>query len=580
MRIPNAQIKAAFLHPESEIRLTAIRHFTESYSQDPTVMPIVIEVVERYRNQDTFALLRAADRLSQTPATIDWLMSELGRKFNLKQIAADNYRFAVAIVLCNADPELLASRHREITALPAFPEQLAGPLKERMEMYFADWSSLWTTLEGFGREKLHEEELTLVDTQRLHRILEALARHRKEGTDTVLTLLRRNFKGHDKKVMHWLEPQIVALAGRMQVKESIPLILERLNDDDEDDPVRNEISTALTRIGGDAVVRAVNNCWKQATTDSRYVLAETLEHIHTDKALGRLLRSLAERDDFDLEIFIAHSALAQLDTDAIEPVRQLLLETPEDELDGETWDLRYNLVATATLMGVKFPEYKSWHKEALATNYGWTKVLPMKLRRLSDNYSNPRTLSAALRDITGSGEVFQLKITLKGIRPSIWRRVLVPDCTLDELHKIIQAAMGWENCHLYAFKFGPVEFTHPDADNGELSMEDATAIGLSELIGQARQKFIYTYDFGDCWDHEVLVEKTSRAEPGQELPLCVQGSRACPPEDVGGAPGYAEYLEALADPSSERYEELLGWRGEFDPEAFDVDAVNRKLGRT
>lgn len=158
--------------------------------------------------------------------------------------------------------------------------------------------------------------------------------------------------------------------------------------------------------------------------------------------------------------------------------------------------------------------------------------------------------------------------------------MIVPDCTLDDLHEIIQIAMGWDSCHLYCFKIGNRQYTHPDMDEGELNMEDATEATLGGMIKKEKQKFIYQYDFGDDWRHDVVIEKIIQTQEPQPYPICVKGSRACPPEDVGGPWGYAEYLEALSDPNHDQHEEFLAWRGEFDPEAFDVGAVVRELRDT
>jgi Plasmid pRiA4b ORF-3-like protein len=177
-----------------------------------------------------------------------------------------------------------------------------------------------------------------------------------------------------------------------------------------------------------------------------------------------------------------------------------------------------------------------------------------------------------------TGKVFQLKITLKDIKPPIWRRVQVPDCSLDELHGIIQVAMGWEDYHLYSFKVGGTEFSDPRG-SGEIDMEDASRVKLSRVIPREKNKFRYTYDFGDSWEHEILVEKILPPEEGQKYPVCLEGKRSCPPEDVGGPWGYEEVVEAIRDPHHEQHEELLEWGGDFDPEAFDLDAVNKGLRR-
>ena len=173
-----------------------------------------------------------------------------------------------------------------------------------------------------------------------------------------------------------------------------------------------------------------------------------------------------------------------------------------------------------------------------------------------------------------AGKVYQLKITLKDIRPPIWRRVLVPDCSLAKLHEVIQAAMGWENYHLYDFEVAGERYTDPRG-MADLDMGDASRMKLSRVAPREKAKLRYTYDFGDNWQHEVLVEKILPPEEGQTYPVCIAGKRACPPEDVGGPWGYMEFAEAIRDPEHEQHEEFIEWRGEFDPEAFDPDAVNK-----
>lgn len=180
------------------------------------------------------------------------------------------------------------------------------------------------------------------------------------------------------------------------------------------------------------------------------------------------------------------------------------------------------------------------------------------------------------KPVESTGSVYQLKITLKDIRPPVWRRVVVPDCSLAELHEVIQAAMGWENYHLYDFVVGGERYTDPRGMD-DLDMEDAGKVKLSQVAPKEKAKLRYTYDFGDNWQHEVLVEKVLPPEEGQKYPVCIAGKRACPPEDVGGPWGYMEFAEAIRDPQHERHEEFIEWRGEFDPEVFDPDAVNLEL---
>jgi len=174
-------------------------------------------------------------------------------------------------------------------------------------------------------------------------------------------------------------------------------------------------------------------------------------------------------------------------------------------------------------------------------------------------------------------QVYQLKITLRDVRPPIWRRVQVGDCTLARLHDLIQTCMGWDGGHLHAFDIGGEQYGEPDPDD-MMEVQNEARLKLSQVVAQGYKKFTYTYDFGDNWEHILQVEKTLPAEAGVSYPRCVAGKRACPPEDCGGPWGYAEFLEAIGDPKHERHEDLREWiDGEFDPEAFDIAAVNAEL---
>jgi hypothetical protein len=178
-----------------------------------------------------------------------------------------------------------------------------------------------------------------------------------------------------------------------------------------------------------------------------------------------------------------------------------------------------------------------------------------------------------------SSSIYQVKVTLAGIRPPIWRRFQVRSHTkLNRLHEILQVVMGWDNYHLYQFIIGDEYFGQPDPDGFDDDMQNAKKIKLSEVYHGPKTKFAYEYDFGDSWEHEILIESELSAESGARYPRCLKGARACPPEDCGGIWGYADLLEIISDPDNEEYEEMMEWVGEkFDPEAFDLDDVNRAL---
>lgn len=178
----------------------------------------------------------------------------------------------------------------------------------------------------------------------------------------------------------------------------------------------------------------------------------------------------------------------------------------------------------------------------------------------------------------GGPVLFQLKITLKYSRPPIWRRVVVrSDMRLDRLHTVIQLVMGWINDHLHQFTVGQACYGEPDPDSGTLNEKRYT---LRDLAPAAKKKFIYDYDFGDSWEHEVKVEKVLPADHNFKHPVCVGGENACPPEDCGGIPGYYRLLEILADPKNPEHEEMKEWVGEeLDPTRFNCEEANAFLAQ-
>jgi hypothetical protein len=181
-----------------------------------------------------------------------------------------------------------------------------------------------------------------------------------------------------------------------------------------------------------------------------------------------------------------------------------------------------------------------------------------------------------------STEIYQIKVTLLGTDPPIWRRLLVPaDLTLEQLHDVLQRVMGWEDCHMHEFRIGQQRFGKPDpmeqAFGAPRTANEGTA-RLSSVLGRVATKAMYTYDFGDSWEHQIVVEKRLAPEPGRAYPTCLAGERHGPPEDCGGISGFYNLLEAISDPEHEQHEELLDWLGDvFDPEAFSVAEVNRRL---
>jgi len=176
--------------------------------------------------------------------------------------------------------------------------------------------------------------------------------------------------------------------------------------------------------------------------------------------------------------------------------------------------------------------------------------------------------------------IYQLKITLRGSKPPIWRRVLVPGkFRLDKLHDVIQLAMGWTDSHLHQFNIDGRFFGVPSPDDWHDVLNESN-YALEKVAPEEKCKFVYEYDFGDSWEHTIVVEKILPFEPFKVYPVCIKGNRSCPPEDVGGVWGYEEFLDAINDPEHEEHDSYLEWVGDdFDPEELSLDIINAELKR-
>jgi hypothetical protein len=176
-----------------------------------------------------------------------------------------------------------------------------------------------------------------------------------------------------------------------------------------------------------------------------------------------------------------------------------------------------------------------------------------------------------------SKSIYQIKVTLNDSKPPIWRRFLVPDSiSLHQLHTILQIVMGWTNSHLHQFIIDGEYYGEPEEEDGySEELKNEKRFRLNQFVTRKGFKFIYEYDFGDSWEHTVLVEAILPIEKGKQDPVCLEGKRACPLEDIGGVWGYDDFLKALSDPKHPEHDDMVEELGEdFDPEFFDIEDVN------
>lgn|GEM_PF-455570 len=181
------------------------------------------------------------------------------------------------------------------------------------------------------------------------------------------------------------------------------------------------------------------------------------------------------------------------------------------------------------------------------------------------------------KKIGPTAPIYQLKVTLQGAKPPIWRRILVPgDTTLEQLHKVIQLCMGWTDSHLHQFLIDRTCYCLPDEDDSLRTSrpKDEAKFSLQALEEKILPGFQYIYDYGDDWLHQIAVEKVLDPEEGKPYPVLLAGKRACPPEDIGGIPGYLHLLEVLADPEDEEYQDFVDWLDEnFAPDRFGKEEI-------
>jgi len=209
-----------------------------------------------------------------------------------------------------------------------------------------------------------------------------------------------------------------------------------------------------------------------------------------------------------------------------------------------------------------------------------TRRQSLPLRKIVQNLESQRKRASART-------VYQLRIDMKDTKPPIWRRIQIEDCTLEQLHFHIQAAMGWMDSHLYEFQIEGARYSSPPPmDFGfggfdDFDAEKASGTRLSEVLpaGTGKFRFHYLYDFGDSWEHVIQVEQVKPSDLGVRYPQCVDGRRACPPEDCGGVWGFYEFVQAVTHPDHEEHEEMLEWHGPYDPNAFDAKDATRQMRR-
>jgi len=358
MRLSDDRIKQGILHPKQRVRSAAVRYFSESFSADPTVMPRVIEAVERYGWRDAVSTNVLRDGLAQTDETLLWLLGELAREGDPGDHDWARYRDSLAGLLEGADAHLLSRYEAEIADTEGIKLEVRNAIAERIRLLSADPDTCWAELGEWCQRRWDEDYIDEVDLDEPGRLVEAIARHGDRYAARVLGTLQEEIEDFEGHPMRWMEPMVVRLAGEMKLEPAIPMLVEKLHEDGG--LLLEECQDALARIGTDAVVEELCRDYADGHWSYRLGVAAVLDRIRSDLATAKCVELLDAEEDHDLRIWLGRAVLHQFSYDGIEPVRRLILEGPlHDELRG----LQEALLAACTLMEVDFPEMDEWRPE-------------------------------------------------------------------------------------------------------------------------------------------------------------------------------------------------------------------------
>jgi hypothetical protein len=352
MRLTEDQVRQALQHSDKEVRFAALQYFAKSYSRNLAIMPDAIELVERLGPDDAFAYLHPISDLAQTEETIAWAVKQLQRPPTSEEDIFINY---IGRLLYYADPTLVLPHKTAILASPRLDRQLASRLEHRLGLVSTPSDQLWQRLEAIceaGKDKMSPNEIPYAEAEE---IAEALARDFSQA-EQMMELLKQEVDPETEPALTWLEIFLVQIAGTMRYEPAIPLIIKKFLIDGE--LLNEECRKALTKIGTDAVVRAVRDAYPQAPNHFRLYSAEILGDIHSDLVVSAGLELLPLELDPELRTWLAIALVDQFSTEAIDAARTELLE----ELPN-SYDLKSSLVVACKLMAYDVPELEQWERE-------------------------------------------------------------------------------------------------------------------------------------------------------------------------------------------------------------------------
>ncbi len=355
MRLSEEQVKQGILHDDPLVRFAALDYFAEAFSRDASVMPVVIEALERFGRTNAFLFAHPIVGLAQTPETIAWAITELQRTADTSE-ASRELKGHLAKLLCKADPELILPHETEILDALGFKPELRQGFSRRLHVHAMDDEACWRELEAIceaGKSKVYAHEARFSEGQQL---AQTLARRGDRYADRMMALLAVKIDDFENNPMRWMEPLMVYMAGEMRHEPAVPLIVGKLHEDGE--VLNEECMYALTKIGSDSVIRSIDEAFSTAEWSFRLFASDVLGHVHSDLAVEVCGELLGAEEDYEIRSYLAVSLAEQFSTEGNELARQVVLGE-----SGDPFDLKEALLASCTLLGQDFPELAKWRRE-------------------------------------------------------------------------------------------------------------------------------------------------------------------------------------------------------------------------
>jgi hypothetical protein len=409
MRYPEAKIKEAILHPDQDVRDTAIRYFYSSTNPDHTLMPLAIQAIERYGRINTFSFTHYLNLLPQTEQTIRWVIAELQGDFEGPPEEWHFFFYDLSRLLCHADLPLVAQHASDVLHAPHFVPQERLAFSERLEMLEWKAERCWQELQQFCEANKDKNNLEDIELGHALRLVEALARQPHEYQRQIVALLAEKADDFRHGARKWLQPLMANLAGQMRFHEAIPSLIANLNH--PYNFLADESMFALIKIGSDDVVAAVCDQFRHGPRDVRLRSSDLLCKIHLDATVQRVLELLPGETDLAVRLNLCEALLDHFSDEGIEPARQLIME---QQPTPDVRRLRRCLIAVCKIMGIRFPEFDVWQEQGkVDAQEEWAeiqKIQKMAYEAGGDMALLARKQKAQIAELQAKGKMLEAQI--------------------------------------------------------------------------------------------------------------------------------------------------------------------------